>query len=589
LPDELLTRGGRKLEAAIERFRLAPRIANAAAIDVGASTGGFTAALLRHGATRVVAVDVGRDQLHPSLREDKRIERLEGVHFRTLPLDAAPGPFDFFTVDVSFVAARTMLRGLAFRLRDGAEGVVLVKPQFELADKLVKGGDVRDAGLRKKALDAVREKAETLGFELVEAVDSPVAGGSGTVEILAHLRFRGRSERMPKRGEKKAPAPARPKPAATLDGPLRLFAVAAPGLEAVVAAEATKLAGTHDVREVPGGVELRGNLATLLNANRGLRVASRVLVRLGQAHAENFAQLRHFVAKLPWKLILPPDRPVAVRVSQRGSRLYHTGAIAETVMFALSDALGWTPQAVRPSADEEEETPAQLILLRGERNEWTVSVDSSGALLHRRGWRLDVGAAPLRETLAAGLLALADWQPSEPLWDPMCGSGTFAIEAALLALGRAPGEHRRFALQSWPAAAALAIAQSPSLSALAAPIGASDARAEVIADARANATRAGVAELIQLDNTPLEKATPPPGRGLVVANPPYGRRLGGDIRAVYRSLGRRLREVARGWRAGILVPGERAVELSRALGITVDKSLALRNGGLSVRFLVGKI
>src|SRR5438309_194015 len=124
-------------------------------------------ALLRHGAVQVTAVDVGKGQLHPSLRADKRVENLEGVHWKTLPLTTAPGPYDFFTVDVSFIAARNMLRGLAFRLRPGAEGVVLVKPQFEVADKRVRRGDVSDPNLRRDAVEEVRKKGAALGFKLV--------------------------------------------------------------------------------------------------------------------------------------------------------------------------------------------------------------------------------------------------------------------------------------------------------------------------------------------------------------------------------------------------------------------------------------
>src|SRR6185295_12347722 len=123
------------------------------------------------------------------LRADPRVTNLERVDWKTLPLAEAPGPFDFFTVDVSFVAARSMLRSLAFRLRDGAEGVVLVKPQFELPDRMVKRGDVAAPELRRAALDRFAKKAGELGFEIVAHADSPVPGGEGTVEILAHLRF----------------------------------------------------------------------------------------------------------------------------------------------------------------------------------------------------------------------------------------------------------------------------------------------------------------------------------------------------------------------------------------------------------------
>src|SRR5262249_38857877 len=156
-----------KLEAALDRFRLDEKVRGARAVDVGASTGGFTQVLLGRGAARVTAIDIGEGQLHPSLRDDGRAENREGGDFKTAPPTVAPGRYDFFTVDVSFAAARNMLRGLAFRLRDGAEGVVLVKPQFELPDGAVRGGDVSDPQLRARAVEKVREKAESLGFELV--------------------------------------------------------------------------------------------------------------------------------------------------------------------------------------------------------------------------------------------------------------------------------------------------------------------------------------------------------------------------------------------------------------------------------------
>ena len=138
---------------------------------MGASTGGFTEALLAHGAASVLAVDVGHGQLHPTLGADSRVTSLEGVDWRKLSLNEAEGPFDFFTVDVSFVSARNMLRGLAFRLRPGAQGVVLVKPQFELPDRQVKGGHVDDPNLRRAALEKVRGRAVSRAvFERISAV-----------------------------------------------------------------------------------------------------------------------------------------------------------------------------------------------------------------------------------------------------------------------------------------------------------------------------------------------------------------------------------------------------------------------------------
>ena len=226
-----VSRASAKLEAALDRFRLRAAVRGARAVDVGASTGGFSEALLAAGAASVLAVDVGHDQLHPSLRDHPKVTSLEGSDWRRLPLDVAEGPFDFFTVDVSFVAARNMLRALAFRLRPGAEGVVLVKPQFEVPDR-GRGRYVDDPQRRREALEKVREKAEALGFSLVAQADSPTAGAEGTIEVLAHLRFSDRPAALPRPGERRrkptGPEPQR-KPSSGDADKLRWFAVVAPG------------------------------------------------------------------------------------------------------------------------------------------------------------------------------------------------------------------------------------------------------------------------------------------------------------------------------------------------------------------------
>src|SRR5204863_1759229 len=175
---------------------------------------------------------------------------------------------------------------------------------------------------------------------------------------------------------------------------------------------------------------------------------------------------------------------------------------------------------------------------------FTFSVDASGELLHRRGARTEVGAAPLRETLAAGVLALAGWTPAEPLCDPMCGAGTIPIEAAALALDRAPGLARAFATSRWPLFAAhpelerALVAEAQTRAAAAAPgaliIAGSDRDPKLVESARRNAVRAGVESHIAFTCADLGDARAPAGTGLVVVNPPYGRRLG-DPRRVERS------------------------------------------------------
>jgi putative N6-adenine-specific DNA methylase len=241
------------------------------------------------------------------------------------------------------------------------------------------------------------------------------------------------------------------------------------------------------------------------------------------------------------------------------------------------------------------------VLVRGEGDRFTFSVDASGERLHRRGARVEIGAAPMRETLAAGLLALAGWDPSQPLCDPVCGAGTLAIEAALQAIDRPPGLDREFALEDWPlfaasggaesAAALRARARARIRATAPAPIAASDRDPAAIDSAGRNAARACVAAHIAFACRDLGDARPPAeAPGLIIANPPYGRRLG-DPRAavrVYRDLGRLLRAHFRGWRAAIVVPA-RLPGAGDALRLTLPDRHRLRNGGLPIELRVGPI
>ena len=590
----LVGRAGLKLEAALDRFALHRSVKGAYAVDVGASTGGFTQVLLDRGAVRVLCVDAGRDQLHQRLRSDSRVESLEQTDWKRLALSEAPGPFDFFTVDVSFVAARNMLRGLAFRLRVGADGVVLVKPQFELPDHLVRGGDVRDEGTRRQALQRFTKKAEGLGFRVVAHADSPVPGSEGTIEILTHVRFEGRSDRLPRPGETRpstanATTSGRRRAAneSALQGALDWFAILSPGAEEIAARETTRLPGVMNVKAVPGGVEFRGPLEVGMRANLHLRLPTRILLRLGQARAREFGKLRHQLAHLPWEAVISGGAPLRITASASHCRLYHTGAIDETVRAAIGDRVGTAPAKANANSRD-----APLVLVRGVDDTWTISVDSSGERLHRRGWRTEGGDAPLRETLASALLAFCEWAPGQALVDPMCGAGTIPIEACAEALGIAPGLGRAFAFETWPGLPTeharwqdiRGQAECARRDILSAPIVASDRNSEAVATTRRNAARAGVAAHLQVLERPLAQVEPPAQSGLFIANPPYGERLGRrhEIPALYREIGRVLRFRFGGWRAGIVVPDAR---LASAFRLPVVASHPLGHGGLRVTLL----
>lgn len=362
---------------------------------------------------------------------------------------------------------------------------------------------------------------------------------------------------------------------------LRLFAAAPPGLEEVVAAELADLG--LGGKALPGGVEFEGDAAALARVNLSLRCANRVLWRLGAFNAMHLAELRRKAGGLPWNRVLRPGEAVAVRASCRGSRIYHSGAAAERVRLGIADALGAEViEASEPAA-------GQGVLVRIERNRVTVSVDTSGEHLHRRGYRHWAGKAPLRETLAAGCLRLAEWRAQEEaLLDPLCGSGTLVIEAAMLAAGIAPGAARGFAFEAWPGFAAERLtAARGELEALRrvpqVALAGADRDAGAAAGAAANAARAGVEQWTEFALQAISAARPIAARGLLLCNPPYGGRIGEvrRLRDLYASLGNVFRRHFDGWRLGFVTGSP---DLARATGVPVTpRGPILDNGGLKVR------
>ena len=344
-----------------------------------------------------------------------------------------------------------------------------------------------------------------------------------------------------------------------------------------------------------GGLEFQGNLRDLYRANLWLRTASRVLVRLGEFYAAAFPELRRKASRLPWERYLAPGQPVALRVSCNKSRLYHSGAVAERTALAIADRLGQLPKTAKFDEDADANLP-QLIVVRLARDLCTISVDSSGTLLHRRGYRQAVAKAPLRETLAAGILMASGWDMASPLLDPFCGSGTIPIEAALMARQIAPGRARRFAFMDWPDFdVAIWDDSLPPMGRFAGPgmrarILASDRDAGAIQSAQANAERAGVADCIEFSRRAVSAIEPPPGPGWIVTNPPYGVRVSAskDLRNLYAQFGNVLRARCSGWRVAMLCDRD---QLIRNTGLRFDpaQSISLTNGGLRVKLARGRV
>ena len=382
----------------------------------------------------------------------------------------------------------------------------------------------------------------------------------------------------------------------------KLFAVCTPGLEPFAALELDQLGliGSHSPSQSEniltesgpqyesGGIEFQGSLHDVYRVNLYLRTVSRVLVRLGDFYASAFPELRRKASRLLWENYLVPERPIALRVTCQKSHLYHEGAVAERVAGAIADRLGKPPPVQKYNEDSGTELP-QLFVVRLVDNLCTISIDSSGALLHRRGYRLATAKAPLRETLASAMVMASGWDTISPLLDPFCGSGTIPIEAALLARRCPAGYTRRFAFMDWPNFDSkfwdklLADAGKAIVSDIPKII-ASDRDAGAIQAAQANAERAGVADCIEFSCKAISAIDPPPCPGRVVTNPPYGVRLSrtNDLRNLYAQLGKVLRTRCPGWHVTVLCD---SIQLIRSTGLEFDKGISTMNGGLKVRLV----
>ena len=320
-----------------------------------------------------------------------------------------------------------------------------------------------------------------------------------------------------------------------------------------------------------------------------------MIVRVASFRAQAFHEVERLARSVPWERFILPGGAVRFRVTSKKSRLYHTGAIAQRFAEAIEHRVGKTSPLEATGTDEDEEAMprAQLFVIRAAHDHFTVSADSSGALLHQRGYRKAVAKAPLRETLAAAMLVASDWTGSVPLIDPLCGSGTIPIEAALLARRIAPGLGRSFAFLSWPDvndtlwARLRGEAAEEAMPAAAVSIRGSDRDEGAIAAARANAERAGVLGDIEFSVQPisaLDARSDWEGSGYVVTNPPYGVRVGeaAKLRDLYARLGQLLRSRLPHWRLAILSANPR---LEAQLRLPLTERLRTRNGGIPVRVL----
>ncbi len=383
-----------------------------------------------------------------------------------------------------------------------------------------------------------------------------------------------------------------------LRAPLHRFAVIAPPSLKSVCATELKDMGLSGLHESDAGVEFVGKWSECYRANLWSATGSRVLWRVAEFRAGALEELHNRLTALRWELFINPAIPLRVDVFLGRGRITDRNlaekAVRQAVMRRIRCA-DLDPGGLRCERKRDRDRECQRLLIRLERNRCLASLDTSGKRLHLRGYRLQHTGAPMRESLAAAVLRKIGWRGDRPLVDAMTGSGTVAIEAALAARRIPPGSERSFTFQKWPFFFAnawnflLKEARRGILERCPVEIVAVDRNADALRVARANAARAGVVGDINwmeadfLQWGPSLAGRPP---GVLIVDPPYGKRLQGGGGVFYRDLGRVLKQYFRGWQVAVLAPDPGL--LSR-LGLGTIRLWRVQHGGLPVSVAITRV
>lgn len=364
---------------------------------------------------------------------------------------------------------------------------------------------------------------------------------------------------------------------------IELIATSAFGLEAVVARELRDL-GYPEVTVENGRVTFTAGLDSVCRANMWLRTADRVLLKIGEFRAETFDELFEKTKALPWPDWITPDAAFPVEGKSVNSKLFSVPDCQAIVKKAIVERM-----KLRHKTDWFEETgPRYRVEVALLKDTATLTIDTSGAGLHKRGYRKLGSDAPLKETLAAGMILLSYWNPERAMIDPFCGSGTIPIEAALIGLGIAPGMKREFDAEKWPSVPGLMWkrAREEALDRVIRQrklkVHGFDIDGEVLSLARYHARLAGLEEVVTFQQKPVAELMSRHGYGYIICNPPYGMRLGEmpDVERLYREMGRVFRGLET-WSYYILTahPG-----FERLIGRRADKKRKLYNGRIQCNF-----
>lgn len=359
-----------------------------------------------------------------------------------------------------------------------------------------------------------------------------------------------------------------------------IFLVTLPGLEDFLYAEVCEQ-GFKKPKVISGGVLIQGGWKDVWRANLVLRGASKVLARIGEFRALHLAQLDKRARQFPWADFIAPGHTVKVEVStNKKSEIYHGGAAEQRIETAIHEEFG---ARIASSI----ETTDVLIKVRIARNLVIISLETSGTALHKRGHKQALGKAPLRETIAAMALRGCNFKRKEPLLDPMCGSGTFTIEAAEIAGNFMAGRGRNFAFEklvSYDAEAVKAMKDGWFTRAPEPHFYGSDREKQVIGFAKDNAKRAGVDAACHFTMQPVSQLKRPEGpAGLVIVNPPYGTRIGNkkELFSLYQNFGDVMRAQFTGWRVGMVTTEPSLAEATKLPW--KPPSAPIPHGGLKIK------
>jgi len=374
----------------------------------------------------------------------------------------------------------------------------------------------------------------------------------------------------------------------------RFFVSVTPGLTKLCFNELKSMGLSSDeISITSGGVDFSGFLHDCYRANLHLRTANRILMRITDFKASNFRTLDKKILKIPWELYLKPEVPLQISVSCKTSRLYHSGGVSEHVKEGIYKRLSAVFKETSIGFDKKK---LQIIFVRIVDDRVTISFDTSGESLYKRNIKVNLSASPLRETLACAALKFSGYTKDIPLIDPMCGTGTFSLESALIATNTPPGLHRNFSFMNWPcfrqtrykqilreAQKDIILSKTPSIFASDKDIKLTSAFSEAVQGYE-------FSELINIQTRDFFKFLPEKltdQKGLVVFNPPYGLRLGSikESETIFLSIMDKLGKDYKGWLFGIIVP---QIKLIKKIPFKTT-SHPFFHGGLELYYLTGRV